>query len=89
MATITIDNKEYDTDRLSDEAKAQLLSLQFCEAELMRYQALAAAAQTARIAYATALKSELDKPEQGETEKGKSKEADKKKKGLMGMFGKS
>lgn len=89
MATITIDNKEYDTDRLSDEAKAQLLSLQFCEAELMRYQSLAAAAQTARISYATALKSELENPGQGQTKQEKSKEGDKKKKGLMGMFGKS
>jgi hypothetical protein len=28
MTTINIDNIEYDTDKLSDEAKAQLVSLQ-------------------------------------------------------------
>ena len=36
MTTITIDNKEYDYDKLSDEAKAQLVSLQFCDQELQR-----------------------------------------------------
>ncbi len=29
MTTIKIDNVDYDTDKLSDEAKAQLVSLQF------------------------------------------------------------
>ena len=52
---ITFDNKEYDLDDLSNEAKAQLSSIQFVEAELMRLQAQAAALQTARMAYAKAL----------------------------------
>ena len=55
MTTITIDNVEYDTDKLSDEAKAQLVSLQFCDQELARLQAQAAAYQTARMAYSKAL----------------------------------
>jgi len=59
MTTITIDNVEYDTDKLSDEAKAQLVSLQFCDQELARLQAQSAAYQTARIAYAKALQSAL------------------------------
>jgi len=59
MTTITIDNVEYDTDNLSDDAKAQLISLQFCDQELQRLQAQAAAYQTARIAYAKALQSAL------------------------------
>ena len=59
MTTITIDNIEYDTDKLSDEAKAQLMSLQFCDQELQRLQAQAAAYQTARMAYAKALQSAL------------------------------
>ena len=59
MTTINIDNIEYDTDKLSDEAKAQLVSLQFCDQELQRLQAQAAAYQTARIAYAKALQSAL------------------------------
>ena len=59
MTTINIDNVEYDTDKLSDDAKAQLVSLQFCDQELARLQAQAAAYQTARIAYAKALQSAL------------------------------
>jgi hypothetical protein len=52
MTTIKIDNIDYDTDKLTDEAKAQLVSLQFCDQELQDLQAQAAALQTARIAYA-------------------------------------
>jgi hypothetical protein len=59
MTTIKIDNIDYDTDTLSDEAKAQLFSLQFCDQELARLQAQAAAYQTARMAYAKALKEAL------------------------------
>ena len=43
MATITIDNKEYDVDSLSDESKAQLVSLRYVDSELARLQAQAAA----------------------------------------------
>ena len=60
MNTIKIDNVEYDIEKLSDDAKAQLVSLQFCEQELQRLQAQAAAYQTARQAYANALKISLD-----------------------------
>ena len=59
MTTINIDSVEYDTDKLSDEAKTQLVSLQFCDQELQRLQAQAAAIQTARMAYAKALQSAL------------------------------
>ena len=59
MTTITIDNIDCDTDKLSEEAKAQLVSLQFCDQELQRLQAQAAAIQTARMAYAKALQSAL------------------------------
>lgn len=59
MPTIKIDNFEYDTANLSDEAKAQLVSLQFCDQELARLQAQAAALQTARMAYAKALQAAL------------------------------
>jgi hypothetical protein len=65
MTTITIDNKEYDFDKLSDEAKAQLVSLQFCDQELQRLQAQTAAYQTARMAYAKALNEALT-PAMGE-----------------------
>ena len=59
MPTITIDNKQYDLDSLSKDAKAQLFSLQFCDQELARLQAQSAALQTARTAYAKALQSAL------------------------------
>ncbi len=59
MATINIDGKDYNTDTLSEEAKAQLQSLQFVDNELARLQAQAAVLQTARAAYSNALKNAL------------------------------
>jgi hypothetical protein len=59
MTTIKIDNVDYDTANLSDEAKAQLVSIQFCDQELARLQAQVAAYQTARMAYAKALQAAL------------------------------
>jgi hypothetical protein len=67
MPIIKIDNVDYDTDKLSDEAKAQLISMQFCDQELARLQAQAAAYQTARLAYANALKQALPKEPVGDT----------------------
>ena len=55
MATIKIDDKDYDYDTLPEEAKNQLRMLQFVDAELARLQGQAAVLQTARIAYAKAL----------------------------------
>lgn len=49
MPIIKIDDIDYDPDQLSDEAKAQLASLQFVDAELQRLNAQAAVLQTARI----------------------------------------
>ena len=59
MTQITIDNKQYDLDNLSDDAKAQLASIQFVDSELARLQAKAAALQTARAAYSKALEAAL------------------------------
>ena len=67
MPTIKIDNVDYYTDKLSDEAKAQLVSLQFCDQELARLQAQAAAIQTARMAYAKALQAALPTATVGDT----------------------
>ncbi len=61
MPTIKIDNKEYDTDKLSNEAKAQLTNIQVCEQEIQRLQMQLAIAQTARMAYAKALGEALPK----------------------------
>jgi hypothetical protein len=59
MTSITIDNNQYEFESLTEEAKAQLLSLQFVDQELQRLQAQTAAYQTARIAYAKALNEAL------------------------------
>ena len=60
MADITIDGKTYDSDKLSDNAKAQLGNLRFTDQEIARKQAQIAVLQTARQAYAQALKTELE-----------------------------
>jgi len=59
MPTIKIDEKEYELDSLSNQAKEQLASVQFVDAELQRIQAQAAVLQTARAAYVSALKESL------------------------------
>ena len=67
MSTIKIDNVDYDINTFSEEAKAQLMSMQFCDQELARLQAQAAALQTARQAYAKALKEALPTAPVGDT----------------------
>ena len=71
MPTIKIDNLEYDLDSLTEQAKSQLQMLQATEQELQRLQLQLAIAQTARNAYANALKAALPTPleqvMQGET----------------------
>jgi len=59
MPTINIDGKDYELDQLSTDARAQLQSMQFVDAELLRLQAHAAALKTARMAYAKALQAAL------------------------------
>ena len=61
MATITIDGSEYNIEDLSDSSRAQLASLQLTDQKIAQLQADLAIAQTARNAYATALKAELSK----------------------------
>lgn len=64
MANITIDGVDYDGDALSEEAKAQLVSLQVVDRKLADLNAEIAIFQTARNAYATALNELLPKAEQ-------------------------
>ena len=61
MASITIDGKEYNLEDLSDSSRAQLASLQLTDQRIGQLQADLAIAQTARNAYASALKVELEK----------------------------
>ena len=76
MAKIKIDDIEYDTDDMSDNAKAQVASLQFNEAHMNRLRNELAIADTAKIAYVNALKKELENTEN--TEKTKSSKTSKK-----------
>ena len=69
MPKITVDNKEYDLDILSSEAKAQVASMQFVDAELARLNAQTAVLQTARIAYGNALQAALPTGFEGDTMK--------------------
>jgi len=57
MSTITIDGVEYAEDALSNEAKAELGSMQVCDQRIATLQTDLAIAQTARNAYANALNS--------------------------------
>lgn len=59
MTAVTIDNKQYELESLSDDAKAQLGNIQFVDSELARLQAKTAALQTARLAYSKALQAAL------------------------------
>jgi hypothetical protein len=63
MPNITIDGKEYDTDQLSDEARNQLISIQFVDRKLQELNLEKAAYQTARNTYARALSEILQKDE--------------------------
>ena len=60
MATIKIDDKEYEMDDLSQEVKAQIASLRYVEGELAKLNMKLAALQTAKLAYARALKASLE-----------------------------
>ena len=59
MPIIKIDDKDYELDSLPDEAKSQLTSIQFVDAELQRLNAQTAVLQTARMGYAKALNEAL------------------------------
>ena len=61
VKTITIDDKEYVLEDLSEAARAQLVSLQITDQEIIRLQQQQNIAQTARNAYAQALSAELPK----------------------------
>lgn len=61
MAKISIDGKEYDTDTLSEDAKANIQNVQYCEQKMAELKRELAIAQTARNAYAQALKGSLPK----------------------------
>ena len=59
MNTINIDNKEFDVEALSENAKAQIISLRSCDQRMQALQQELAILQTARNAYSNALKADL------------------------------
>ena len=61
MAKIKIDENEYDTEEMPQEALSQIQAIQFIDGELARLQLRGAALQTARNAYIRAAKEVLEK----------------------------
>jgi hypothetical protein len=61
MVKVVVDGVEYETETMSDNAKAQLASLQFLQAHIQQIQNEIAVYQTARKAYGDSLKKELNK----------------------------
>ena len=57
---ITIDGVKYSLDQLSPQVNNQILNVRLVDQEIRQLQIKLAIAQTARTAYAKALKSELD-----------------------------
>lgn len=57
---ITIDGIEYQLDQLSTEVNNQIINVRLVDQEIRRLQIKLAIAQTARAAYAKALKVELE-----------------------------
>lgn len=60
---ITIDGTEYVLSSLPEKAQTQVANLRATDLEIAHLQRLLAIAQTARAAYANALKAELPKQE--------------------------
>jgi hypothetical protein len=62
-STIKIDEKEYQVDSLSDEAKSQIISMRIAEQEIVRLNQKLAMVQTARNSYAAAIRENLPEDE--------------------------
>ena len=63
--TVTVDGKEYDINTISDNAKNIIANIQFADQELARLRLQNAALQTARQAYITGLKKDLEEGTDG------------------------
>ena len=61
MSTITIDDKQYDIDKMSDEEKSLVQAMNYCDAKIAETQNQLAALKTARQAYVNDLGSRLKK----------------------------
>ena len=61
MSTITIDEKEYEIEDMTDEQKSLVQAMNYCDAKIAETQNQLAALQTARQAYVNDLGSRLQK----------------------------
>ncbi|KAJ01637.1 hypothetical protein JQT66_19270 [Sulfitobacter mediterraneus] len=60
MAKVTIDGKEYDTDKLPEETRRQLQNVAYCDRKLEDMKNEMALFQTARNSYALSLNKMLE-----------------------------
>lgn len=75
MATIKIDGQDYDLEQLSEEAKAQIASIQAVDMKLNELKRDTAIVMTARNMYVQALKKSLEQPVAAESGKTKGKKS--------------
>ncbi len=61
MSKVTINETEYNFENLSEEAKSQVINLQFVQSELQKLDAKIAVYKTAEINYSKALQAEMEK----------------------------
>lgn len=61
MANVKIDGKEFDSNALAEDARNNLVNIQFCDQRISELQRQLAITQTARNAYAQVLKGQLPK----------------------------
>ena len=61
MSTITIDDKQYDIDKMSDEEKSLVQAMNYCDAKIAETQNQLAALKTAKQAYVNDLGARLQK----------------------------
>tara|TARA_Y100000287_G_scaffold169047_1_gene153679 strand:- start:64 stop:249 length:186 start_codon:yes stop_codon:yes gene_type:complete len=61
MSTITIDEKEYEIEDMTDEQKSLVQAMNYCDAKIAETQNQLAALKTARQAYVNDLGSRLKK----------------------------
>ena len=59
MSEIKINGQSYDLENLSENAKKQIVSLQFVQNEIQKLNAQIAAYKTAEVAYSKALENEI------------------------------
>ena len=64
MEKITIDDTEFDLTDANDEAKAQLVNIQFVNEQILQRNNELQIAETAKIGYSRALRRELEKIDQ-------------------------